>query len=618
MKETYRKEKECLNKNRELRQQIGKLNKIINVFQKREERLKESEKKYRELIDLSPQTLYEINDKGYFTFINKKGLRTWGFSKSDLKKGLSSLQSLIPEDRPRAIKNIKKVLNSKKLEVNEYTALRKDGTTFPIIIYGSPRYNKDNKIIGTRGVVVDISKIKKVEKALRQSQLEFASLFENNPEALIYLDNKNKIININSQFTKLFGFTLKEVKGKNINDGIIHPLDKLEEAKYLYNKVIYGDYYINYETVRKKKDGTLFPVLLSASAVVIDGDSKGKIVLYRDITTQKQDEKLQKVLYHISKASNSQLSLDQLYPLIHKELTNIIDATNFFIGLFSEEKDKISFPYYIDEKEKRPSEEINAYGTLSGYIGKTGKSLLVNNKQIRKLAEKGKIKLPDIGYFTSNSQLLGVPLKIEGRVIGIMVVQSYTNSKLYSKKDIKLMEFISQHVATSIQRKQFEEKLEKLAHFDSLTSAYNRGYGLSLLEQQLKLAHRNREKVLLVYLDIDGFKDINDTYGHKEGDAVLIQVVKLFKATLREIDIICRIGGDEFLLIFPDSSPKDLPTIMQRLDEHLYRLNKSLKKPYQLGFSMGISSYDPDHPHSIDELITTADLNMYQEKKRKT
>jgi len=181
-----------------------------------------------------------------------------------------------------------------------------------------------------------------------------------------------------------------------------------------------------------------------------------------------------------------------------------------------------------------------------------------------------------------------------------------------------LRDYINSNEEVRANRKQFEEKLEKLAHFDSLTSAYNRGYGLSLLEQQLKLAHRNREKVLLVYLDIDGFKDINDTYGHKEGDAVLIQVVKLFKATLREIDIICRIGGDEFLLIFPNSSLQDLPTIKQRLNKNLIRLNQSLKKPYQLGFSMGISSYDPERPQSIDELITTADLNMYQEKKKKT
>jgi diguanylate cyclase (GGDEF)-like protein len=134
-----------------------------------------------------------------------------------------------------------------------------------------------------------------------------------------------------------------------------------------------------------------------------------------------------------------------------------------------------------------------------------------------------------------------------------MVVQGYIGPHLFSKKDIKLMEFVSSQVATAIQRKQLEEKLEKLAHFDSLIGICNRGYCLELLDRHIKLAKRNKTPILLAYIDIDNFKIINDTYGHKEGDEILKEVAKLFKITLREIDIICRVGGDEFLLIFPDT-----------------------------------------------------------------
>jgi diguanylate cyclase (GGDEF)-like protein len=127
------------------------------------------------------------------------------------------------------------------------------------------------------------------------------------------------------------------------------------------------------------------------------------------------------------------------------------------------------------------------------------------------------------------------------------------------------------------ERKQLEEKLEKLANFDSLTGGCNKRYGLDLLDQQLKLARRRKSLIIIAYIDIDNFKSINDLYGHEEGDKTLKEVVKLLKSTLREVDIICRVGGDEFLLIFPDSSLQDLPILKERLSKNLIELIRLLK-----------------------------------------
>ena len=167
------------------------------------------------------------------------------------------------------------------------------------------------------------------------------------------------------------------------------------------------------------------------------------------------------------------------------------------------------------------------------------------------------------------------------------------------------------------ERKKIEEKLEKLAHYDILTNCYSRGYGLALLEQQIKTAKRKKTPILLLYLDLDNLKYINDTFGHQEGDRVLKETAKLFKSTLREVDIICRLGGDEFLLIFPESSLNDVPLIKERLNKNLKKLNQKLAKPYKIDFSVGLSCYNPDNPQSADELIRIADQNMYEEKKKK-
>ena len=111
---------------------------------------------------------------------------------------------------------------------------------------------------------------KKAEEALRQSRQEFISIFRDNPEAAVYVDEKGNILDINLRFSELFGYSLKEIKGKNINSGIIHPSDKIEEGKDIDNKALLKGY-IDFETIRKKKDGTLFPVFMSGSPVIVDG-----------------------------------------------------------------------------------------------------------------------------------------------------------------------------------------------------------------------------------------------------------------------------------------------------------------------------------------------------------
>ena len=130
---------------------------------------------------------------------------------------------------------------------------------------------------------------KNAEEALRQSQQEFISIFKDNPEAIVYVDEKGIILDINLRFSKLFGYSLKEIKGKNINSGIIHPPEKIEEGKDIDNKASLKGY-VNFETIRRKKDGTLFPVSISGSPVIVDGNPRGIIGMFVDITERKNTE----------------------------------------------------------------------------------------------------------------------------------------------------------------------------------------------------------------------------------------------------------------------------------------------------------------------------------------
>ncbi|MBW1852718.1 MAG: response regulator, partial [Deltaproteobacteria bacterium] len=140
-----------------------------------EETLRESEKKYRELADLLPQVVFETDEKATLTFANRIAFNLFGYTKKDFKKGLSVLEMLTPEDRDRAWENIQRILGGEKSAGTEYTALRKDGNTFPALIYSSPIIS-EGKPVGLRGAVADLSEVKRTQEALRKSKEKLARL----------------------------------------------------------------------------------------------------------------------------------------------------------------------------------------------------------------------------------------------------------------------------------------------------------------------------------------------------------------------------------------------------------------------------------------------------------
>ncbi|MBA7660984.1 hypothetical protein ES703_68993 [subsurface metagenome] len=132
-----------------------------------EEALRESEKRYRDLADLLPQTVFELDERANLIFVNRNAFGMFRYSQEDFDKGLSGLQMFIPEDRDRAKENIKRRLRGEKFGANEYTALRKDGSTFPVLLHSAPIV-REGKPVGLRGIIIDITERKRVEKEMRE------------------------------------------------------------------------------------------------------------------------------------------------------------------------------------------------------------------------------------------------------------------------------------------------------------------------------------------------------------------------------------------------------------------------------------------------------------------
>jgi diguanylate cyclase (GGDEF)-like protein len=161
-----------------------------------------------------------------------------------------------------------------------------------------------------------------------------------------------------------------------------------------------------------------------------------------------------------------------------------------------------------------------------------------------------------------------------------------------------------------------EEALLALSLTDELTGLYNRRRFFVLTEQYLKVAVRKKKSLLLLFIDMDNLKWINDHHGHNKGDQALIDFANILKKTFRESDIIARIGGDEFVVL-SESTDGNGEILMTRLYENIKDYNAKRSHRYILSISMGTTQFDPEYPISIDELLSKADALMYAQKRRK-
>ncbi|MCF6149157.1 MAG: diguanylate cyclase [Candidatus Kuenenia sp.] len=195
-----------------------------------------------------------------------------------------------------------------------------------------------------------------------------------------------------------------------------------------------------------------------------------------------------------------------------------------------------------------------------------------------------------------------------------LLISTYENA---IQKNLELRNLNKELEETKAELTEKTQELYRMSITDELTNIYNRRGFFILLEQQMKIADRTKEKLFLFIIDLNDFKKINDNYGHNEGDRVLKETAIILKKTFRESDIIARMGGDEYAVFSVDSNRQNAEGIVRRLKDNINRYNEQNKNPYKLSVSVGFACYDYQNPCSIDEVIAKADMQMYEEKKKK-
>jgi diguanylate cyclase (GGDEF)-like protein len=169
----------------------------------------------------------------------------------------------------------------------------------------------------------------------------------------------------------------------------------------------------------------------------------------------------------------------------------------------------------------------------------------------------------------------------------------------------------------AMERQRLHLELLSFSLIDDLTGLHNRRGFLTLAEHHVSVAYRTGKSFLVAFIDLDGMKQINDTFGHQEGDRALVDTGNALRDCFRQSDILARLGGDEFAVLIAEASNESIETIVHRIEQRLASLNASPGRQYALSFSIGTVTADLTQPVNLAELLSRADALMYQQKQSK-
>lgn len=309
-----------------------------------------------------------------------------------------------------------------------------------------PLRDDNGSIVGTVGLAIDVTERRELDEALKTQNVYFQELFESAPVAIVVLDENDRVLSINSEFTRIFGYEADEILGRRINDLIVPP-ELRDEGLDMTAHVASGET-LNRESLRRRKDGTTLWVSIVAR------------------------------------------------------------------------------PFKVGD------EPIRVYGMYH---------------------------------------------------------------------DIS-------------DRKRAEEELRALSLVDALTGLPNRRAFITLSDQALKWAARSGKEILLIFIDVDNLKQINDKHGHLAGDRALVDTARVLRETFREADIVARLGGDEFIALITADTEEAGTLVMGRLHARVAAHNATADRPYALGLSIGFTHAKADGARLLD-LMERADASLYEQKR---
>jgi diguanylate cyclase (GGDEF)-like protein/PAS domain S-box-containing protein len=549
----------------------------ITERRKAEDALLSSEEQYRTLQSNIPVGIFRITGgaDGRIVSSNPALVKMLGYK---IQEEMAEIRVtdlyMNQEDRRKFVELLSTIGEISNYEVQ---LKRKDSSVFWGSLSVKAIIDKTGNVAYMDGILEDITERKEAERALQRSEVQYRTLQANIPVGLFRTtaDTSGHIVSTNPALAEMFGYKdPEEMTTIRVADLYLNQDDRNTFIEILKSK---GEV-SNYEVQFKRKDNSVFWGSLSARAI---RDASGKIVY------------LDGILENISARKQAQVALEES----EEKYRGVVD--NSLVGFYITQQHIMKF---CNQKFV----EMFGYDSSEQLIGKHVKNLIAPeswelvNKMVM-LRESGE---------EETLQYVFKGRKKDGTIIDIET----SGSQIFYEGKLA----IQGNMLDITERKRVESKLKILASRDALTGVLNRGVALLLFAKQLQTAKRENTRLSICYLDLDGLKDINDTYGHQEGDEALKLVTRFLIQSLREADVVCRLGGDEFLLILPHCPLNNAYHVWERISRLVVTFNAQNIKPYIISLSRGFAEYNPDIPSTVDQLIANADMEMYKHKHSKS
>jgi PAS domain S-box-containing protein len=466
----------------------------ITFYKKMMNDLSHNQYLFNALLDSIQDSIYFKDSESRFIKVNKKKAQNHNISDPAVFIGKTDFDFFSKGHATEAYNDEQEIIKTTNPIIDKEEKLSwPDGRTAWVTTSKFPFFDERGKIIGTIGITHDITNRKKTEELLQNERILMRTVFDHLPDAIYAKDlecrktlvNKSDLKNLKCvREEEAVGKTDFDFFTKEVAEGFYaDDLAVLQTGQPVINREEFFFDTNNHERW-----------LLTSKLPLRNEENKitGLVGIGHDITIRKKSEKIREALYQISEAANTASDMLTLYKRIHEIIQTLVSAKNLYIALYDEKSEMLSFPYFVDEFDPPlPSKKLGK--GLTEYVLRTKEAILVDAKKDYELRKSGEVEL--IG--TPQAIWLGVPLKLSGKAIGVIVVQDYKNEKVFGESEMQLLTFVSEQIAQVIERKRSSDAIKQYA-------------------EGLKLSNQTKDKFFSIiahdlknpFITIMGFSDL--------------------------------------------------------------------------------------------------------------
>jgi len=380
--------------------------------------------------------------------VNREFTRMFGYPPEEIVG--KSLEMLIPAERGKESNFIRSALDRGQTINVETIRCRRDGTPVEVSILGTP-INVSGSPVALYLIYRDITQSKRAERALIESESKFRALAETAATTICIHDNA-RFLYVNRSGEKMLGYSRAELL--RMNPLLLAHPDSREDMRRRGEARQRGAALPSrYELKIVTKSEEVRWLDFNVTSIQFEGKT-ATLATAVDITERKRAEELQAALYRIADQTSAATDLEMFYAAIHGIVGELMDARNFYVALYDEDTGLLSFPYFMDERDPKPSPRP-LRKRITEYVMRSGEPQLAPAERFQELVRSGEIE--EIG--TPSVDWLGVPMKKGSQAFGVLVVQSYSENVRYGARDLEILNFVGQHVATAIEHKRSENAL---------------------------------------------------------------------------------------------------------------------------------------------------------------